>query len=236
MAVYVTSDWHGCDVSVIKNLLDKVAFGAKDFLFVLGDVIDRGEHGIELLKYIMYEPNIELIRGNHESMLLSCAFLFEQITDASVGAFDVEKLSLLREWQSNGGEPTVSGLSKETPETRQMILEYLQETPLYDTVSVGEKDFLLVHAGLGIDGDGKIKKITECSEDDLLWSRPYLTTQYSSDFITVLGHTPTGLYGGQYKGKILKTGTWINVDVGAAMGLPPALLRLDDLKEFYLNG
>ena len=64
--------------------------------------------------------------------------------------------------------------------------------------------------------------------------RPYLTTRYSSEFTTILGHTPTCFYGDQYKGKILKTSTWINVDTGAAVGLTPSLLRLDDLKKFYL--
>lgn len=35
------------------------------------------------------------------------------------------------------------------------------------------------------------------------------------------------------KGKILFTDTWIDVDVGAGLGLPPAILRLDDMKTFY---
>ncbi|EKC46540.1 hypothetical protein LEA_19800, partial [human gut metagenome] len=35
-------------------------------------------------------------------------------------------------------------------------------------------------------------------------------------------------------GKILKTDTWIDVDVGVPYGNNPCLLRLDDLKEFYL--
>ena len=36
------------------------------------------------------------------------------------------------------------------------------------------------------------------------------------------------------KGKILRTETWIDIDVGVPYGNSPALLRLDDLKEFYL--
>lgn len=232
--VYVSSDWHGTPFDKIKALLDKAKFCSDDYLFVLGDVIDRGEHGIELIKNIMYEPNIKLIRGNHEQMLLSCDFLFDEITDESIGDFNIGKARWLRIWQLNGAEPTIAGLSKETPAMRQMILEYLQETPLYDTVSVGEKDFLLVHAGLGIGANGKINKLIECSDEDFLWTRPYLTTRYSSEFTTILGHTPTCFYGDQYKGKILKTSTWINVDTGVAVGLTPSLLRLDDLKEFYL--
>ena len=233
--VYISSDWHGTSFEKIKELLGKVNFGEEDYLFVLGDIIDRGEHGVELIKSIMYEPNIRLIRGNHEQMLLACSFLFDEITEESLDAFNADKVGCLRIWQSNGAAPTISGLSKETPEMRKMILEYLEETPLYDTVSVGEKDFLLVHAGLGVDENGKINKLRECSEHDLLWTRPDLTTQYSTDFTTVLGHTPTYFYGDRYKGRILKTSTWIDVDTGAAIGLAPALLRLDDMKEFYLD-
>ena len=36
-----------------------------------------------------------------------------------------------------------------------------------------------------------------------------------------------------YTGKILKTRTWFDIDVGVGSGQPPVLLRLDDLQEFY---
>lgn len=84
--VYVSSDWHGTLFDKIKALLDKAKFCYDDYLFVLGDVIDRGEYGIELIKNIMYEPNIKLIRGNHEQMLLSCDFL----TEKSINSLSVQ--------------------------------------------------------------------------------------------------------------------------------------------------
>ena len=233
--VYVSSDWHGISVDRIQKLLHKANFGSDDYLFVLGDVIDRGEHGVELIKSIMFEPNITLIRGNHEAMLLSCDFLFEEVTEDSVDNFHIGKARFLRTWRLNGADPTIAGLSKESPEMRQMILEYLRETPLYDTVSVEGKNFMLVHAGLGASFDVKPGQPIACSDEDLLWVRPELTTRYSSEFTTVLGHTPTHFYGKQYKGKILKTSTWIDIDTGAASGLTPSLLRLDDLQEFYLD-
>ena len=34
-------------------------------------------------------------------------------------------------------------------------------------------------------------------------------------------------------GKIVRTDSWIDIDVGAGAGQHPALLRLDDMKEFY---
>ena len=39
-------------------------------------------------------------------------------------------------------------------------------------------------------------------------------------------------YGEGYRGKILKTRTWIDIDVGAGYGMEPVLLRLDDMQEF----
>lgn len=68
---------------------------------------------------------------------------------------------------------------------------------------------------------------------DLLWARPSLQDEYFDDILTIFGHTPTMYYGEMYTGKILKTRTWINIDVGAGSGQPPVLLRLDDLREFY---
>lgn len=232
--IYVSSDWHGVELKKIIELLKKADFSDEDFLFVLGDIIDRGEHGVELIKYIMFEPNIKLIRGNHEQMLIACSFLFDEITEETVNDFTAEKMMALKNWQLNGGDATIKGLSKETPEMRKMILEFLEEAPFYDTVSVNDCDFLLVHAGLATDACGNFRKLSESTADDLLWSRPYPGTKYSYDFMTILGHTPTRRYGSEFRGKIFKTDTWIDIDVGVAQGESPALLRLDDMKEFYL--
>ncbi len=233
--IYVSSDWHGCPLATVKALLAKADFSEDDFLFVLGDVIDRGEHGVELLEYIMDQPNIELLRGNHEQMLLSCAFLFEEITESSIGSLTPGSMHALHVWKMNGARPTLDALSRRTPERRRDILDFLTDTPIYDTVTAGGRDFLLVHGGLCRDENGRILRLDECDPESLLWTRPELTTVYFRDFITVIGHTPTGFYGEEYRGRILRTDTWINVDTGAARGLTPSLLRLEDLAEFYVE-
>ena len=51
--VYVTSDLHGYPLADLQALLDGAGFTDKDFLVILGDVIDRGEHGAELLRCIL---------------------------------------------------------------------------------------------------------------------------------------------------------------------------------------
>lgn len=229
--IYATSDWHGYPLEKIKDMLNKVGFSDDDFLFVLGDVIDRDEDGIKILKWLMSQPNMELILGNHEAMMLACDFLFDEITEESISNLTGSKLDLYLTWEQNGARSTINALSVIRPNEIKYILEYLREAPLYEAVSVGGKDFLLTHSGLN--NFNKNKRLSEYSEDEFLWNRPKITDRYFDDIITVFGHTPTVYYGEEYKGKAVITDTWIDIDTGAACGFSPMLLRLDDLKEFY---
>lgn len=231
---YVISDLHGYPLEKFKKLLEKAEFSDDDFLYILGDVIDRnGDGGVEMLCWLLEQPNVQLILGNHEAMLLSCEFVFDEITNESVEAMNTEKVELLSNYMFNGGDLTLAylrELNKTSPETVSDILDYLHDAPLYEAITAGENDFLLVHAGLGHFSPDK--KISDYSSHDLIWSRPRLDEEYYDDIITVLGHTPTMHYGSMYTGKIIKTKTWINIDVGAGFGQEPVLLRLDDFKEF----
>lgn len=234
--IYVTSDLHGLLLEDFKKLLTKANFSDNDWLFILGDVIDRqNDGGVEILKFLLEAPNIQLILGNHEAMLLSCDFLFDKITEESIENFTSDKIELLMNYTQNGGDVTLKALRKlmqTDPDTVADILDYLREAPLYETVSVGEKDFLLVHSGL--DNFSKKKKLADYTADDLLWARPDINQEYFDDVITVFGHTPTVYYGSEHKGKVLRTKTWIDIDVGVSDGNSPVLLRLDDLQEFKL--
>lgn len=230
--VYVTSDLHGYPLNKFRALLEKAGFSQNDFLYVLGDVIDRGADGIAILRRLLAQPNAQLILGNHEAMMLGCSFLFDEITEESIANLTDEKLDSYSNWVANGGEPTLKALRKLGKEEVEYILEYLQDAPLYETVSAGGRDFLLTHSGLG--SFEKCKKLPEYSAHDLLWNRPELDTEYHREITTVFGHTPTLLYGDEYAGKAIFTETWIDIDTGAACGRNPMLLRLDDLKEFYV--
>lgn len=233
--IYVISDLHGYKLEKLKMLLAKANFSDNDFLYILGDVVDRnGDGGVEILEWLLSQPNAQLILGNHEAMLLSCEFLFDEITDESVAAFDTEKIEILSNYQLNGGDVTLKALSKlnkESPETVQDILDYLHDAPLYEAVTAGGRDYFLCHSG--IDDFEKDKKISEYEPDAFIWAWPELTDEYFDDITTVFGHTPTMNYGTVYKNKIIKTRTWIAIDMGASDGATePVLLRLDDMAEF----
>lgn len=199
----------------------------------MGDVIDRGTDGIKILKWLMSQHNIELILGNHEAMMLSCDFLFDEITESSIGSLTGTKLELFLNWQDNGAGTTLNALSSIRNKEIEYILEYLREAPLYETVSAGGRDFLLTHSG--IDHFKKDKRMSEYSDADFLWNRPKMTDRYFDNITTVFGHTPTLYLDEKHTGKPIFTDTWIDIDTGAACGFPPMLLRLDDMKEFYLE-
>ena len=231
--LYVTSDLHGFSLDKFKEFLERVNFSSDDFLYVLGDVIDRGPDGIKILKWLMSKPNAQLILGNHEAMMLACDFLFDEITEESIANLTGTKLNTYLTWTSNSAQPTLNALSAVRPSEIKYILEYLREAPLYEILTVNGRDFILVHSGLG--GFSKSKKLSEYSVSELIWTRPTLADRYFDDITTVFGHTPTVFFGEKYKGKALKTDTWIDIDVGAGLGLNPMFLRLDDMKEFYFE-
>ena len=231
---YVISDLHGYPHERFLQLLKEAGFGKHDFLYILGDVVDRnGDGGVETLEWLMYQTNVQLILGNHEAMLLANAFVFDEITDDSIGALTEEKIDMLTRYQLDGGDVTLKAMKALSKETQQDILDYLRDCPLYETIIAGGRDFILVHSGFE-NFDPK-KRVEDYAADELLWAWPELTDVYYKSVMTVLGHTPTLAFGEEYADKIIKTDTWIDIDMGAGFGHEPVLLRLDDMKEFRLS-
>lgn len=233
--IYVTSDLHGISPARFRQLLDQAGFSGRDDLFILGDVIDRGDHGIALLRYLTQMPNAQLILGNHEAMMLSCSFLFQEVTEESAEQLTPENLAMMEAWIDNGGGPTIqamNALTKQDPDLAEGIWDYLRDAPLYDTLRVNGKTYILTHGGLG--NFHPEKALEDYTPGELLWVRPDLSQRYFDRATVIFGHTPTQIYGPEYTGKALRTDTWINIDTGAAAGGTPMLLRLGDEKEYYL--
>ncbi len=233
--IYVTSDLHGYPLEGFLALLKSAGFCDEDFLFVLGDVIDRGAQSIPLLRWMAEQPNVQLILGNHEAMLLGCQFLFQEVSQEALEAISQEDMAIYSNWMYNGGDTTLQQLRKllkEDPDIFEGILSLLQDAPLYDSVTIGDRHYILVHSGL--DNFSPDKPLHRYADQDLLWARPTLQTRYFEGATVVFGHTPTEFLDPGSKGRAVRTDTWICIDTGVAAGGKPMLLRLDDEKEFYL--
>lgn len=232
--IYVTSDLHGCSPNCFQALLDRVGFSEDDFLFILGDVIDRGENGAALLLWLTQQPNMQLILGNHEVLLLACDFLFREVTEENLADLTAEHLALLENWMQNGGAPTLAGLRKllkRDPDLIAGILDYLRDAPLYEVVHANGRNFVLVHGGL--DNFRPDKPLENYTPAEILMTRPAANDSYFPDATVVFGHTPTEYYAEACRDRAFRTPTWVCIDTGAARGGMPMLLRLEDGKEFY---
>ena len=220
---YVISDLHGYPLKKLQQLLDKAAFSQTDTLYILGDIVDRnGDGGVEMLCWLLSQPNIQLLLGNHEAMLLS-----------ALDTSGDEKAELLENYRLSGGDVTLDALTElnsKSPQMAAAVVAYLRKSPLYQIVTVKGQKYLLLHGGL--DNFHKDKKICDYTPEEILWAWPEFTDTYYDDKVTIFGHTPTMSYGEEYRGKILKTKTWIDIDVGAGHGQEPVLLRLEYMREF----
>ncbi len=231
--IYATSALHGYPLDDFLRLLESAGFGDSDCLYVLGDVIDRnGDGGVAMLRWMMSRPNVELILGNHEAMMLSCVSWLDEISEDSIRSLTVEQMKQLLLWLRNGANPTIlslKALKRNHPEVFLDLVDYVKDAPLYTAVSAGGRDFLLVHSGFG--NFSPEKKLSAYEPEELLWHRPSPDETFFPDILTVLGHTPCGYLFGE-EGKMFRTDTWIDIDTGAAGGGAPMLLRLDDLQPF----
>ena len=235
--IFATSDIHGYPLDSFLRLLEKAGFSPCDRLYVIGDVIDRnGDGGAAMLRWMMRQENVTLIRGNHEAMMLDCDFVFS----AGVDLANLRKLSLEQEhavlhWHRNGCLPTIRSLltlKEKDPEELAKLLDYVRSAPLYMELALPMKRFVLVHGGLK--DFAPEKGLDEYDNLDLVWTRPAPEERYWEDRLVILGHTPVQYYGGN--GRMLVTDTWVDIDTGAACGGSPMLLRLDDMRPFYTDG
>ena len=215
MATYVMSDIHG-DLDSYRRMLELIGFSDNDELYVLGDVVDRGPYGVEILLDIMDRPNVHMTLGNHEHAMYN-ALVFK----------DREFWSI---WRRNGGFVTMEALEyrEETARHKERILAYLRNLPLFREIEVNGRKFFLVHASAGED------------VYDYLWRRPEDCQMPIKEGMTVIvGHTATCyLRGFEEPFAVYSEPGIYYIDCGAGTHWPQrqlGCLRLEDMAEFYVR-
>lgn len=69
--VIAISDIHG-DLEGFLGLLEKIQFTQKDALLIVGDIVEKGKHSLELLQEVMklyQQGNIYVVLGNNDTIL-----------------------------------------------------------------------------------------------------------------------------------------------------------------------
>lgn len=220
--IYAISDIHG-RYDKYAAMLEKINFRDNDTLYILGDVIDRGNDGIKILLDILRRPNAVMLMGNHEAMMLDTLLGFEQINEESI-----DKMVL---WVLNGGEPTLTAFLELGKKDRIDILDSLEKMPYYAEISVGGNDFILLHGGL--EDFSPDRPLCGYSRDEIVWAEPDFERGYFADKFLIVGHTPTPTICGEPK--IFRNNKLIDIDCGCAFeGGRLGCLCLDDFEEFYV--
>lgn len=221
MSMYVMSDIHGCYDKFIK-MISLIDLKKEDELYILGDVLDRGEEPLKIIDYIITHKNIILLKGNHEKF-------FENYFESGETFF----------WHKNGGEVTYRKIIERGQAYEYMLYELIRKLPL---VKVIDK-FILSHSGLFFPlnyDELSLERLLELQdEDDYLWTRDYINSDIQfKDYKIICGHTPVQSITKNYEDvKILHRKGHIFIDTGCVFenaGGRLSCLRLDDMKEFYI--
>ncbi len=245
MATYVMSDIHG-DYERYCKMLQLIQFKDTDILYVLGDVIDRGPHGMKILQDMMLRTNVYPILGNHEYMASLCMkWLLQEVTEESVAQISPGLMQGLTEWMNVGGEVSISEFHKLSKEERADIADYLAEFALYEEVTVNGKTFVLVHAGL--QNFTPERELDTYDLSELIFYKPNYDKVYFTDKYLVTGHVPTRVAYAREQGMLVEEllpeerkdcifykNNHIVIDCGCGFGGWLGCLCLDTMEEFYV--
>lgn len=182
MSVYAIADLHGrYDLwTEVKEFLQP-----NDFLYCLGDNIDRGPAGMHIFWDMLRRPNTQVLMGNHEEMCLQ---------DFS------ERIPLGSLWFLNGGETTYKEMDTweaKEPGTANMLLTFMRRLPYmitYHSKGTG-KDIALHHAGFDPDWAGTNIRYRLHDQEKDVWNRKHLPFEWPKredcqNLVIVHGHTP----------------------------------------------
>ena len=232
---YVMSDLHGCYEEYLE-LLRKIRFSDEDVLYVLGDVIDRGPEPVTLLQDMMMRSNVIPLIGNHEYMAMRvlrklCVEITEETSDGEY--LNMDDMTSYLNWSMDGGQITMEQFRKLNAEEKTDMLEYLEEFSLYEEVTAGGRDYVLVHAGLEPFVPGKHLKDYTLAE--MIFQSPDYNRVYFENRYLVTGHTPTITQENPEKAKVLEQNHHIAIDCGCVFGGRLAVYCLDTGKAVYAD-
>lgn len=200
-------------------------------------MIDRYPDGIRILRLLMSLPNVYMILGNHEYMMLNAL----DRLDPRNPEYD----HALRLWYRNGGDVTHEYMKHIRKSVRKEVFDYLYSLPVNLEIEVDGKQYLLVHGGAVSLYDEYAYRY-DSQEEYAVWHRMHYNSREIEGKTIIFRHTPTVDYQDNNPLEIWRspTGGKIGIDCGSgfphplSQGRHPlygrlACLRLEDMKVFY---
>lgn len=210
MKTYCVSDIHGH----YDNYLDfKKTLNEDDKVFVLGDVVDKGEKPIDILLDIMNDKRFLMLLGNHEYMM------YQYLTAEN----KLDKNEYGIQWlEYNSGYDTYLQYEKLEKDIQKTILDFISNLQVnIPELVVNNNKYYLIH---GYPFTEKIIKTTDKQSlvEDCVWERPDILSKKKivGDRKLICGHTPIQNYINECKpvfyGNDINKASIIDIDGGLA--------------------
>ncbi len=148
MRTFVISDIHGYYEPFIK-MLELLDLKDDDKLYVVGDVIDRGDEGIKLIQDIMARKNVEMFLGNHEMMMLHAINYHRKLESGEISEHAWgEHLNPYELWThpANGGKATHDHFFSLPKEEQNRIEKFLRGLRLVKRIRIGKVSYHISHS------------------------------------------------------------------------------------------
>ncbi len=251
MPTYVCSDIHGY-AELFYTGLKRIDFNeSRDYLYILGDVIDRGPDGMILLTYIKnHQDCMDTLIGNHELLMLNSVSL------RGLPFCTGPQSELWLDY--NGGRVTFEAYRDLSREERKDLLDWLNSRYLIKTLEVNNQQFILTHSNYLPECENK--KLNEVHDDEawsIAWKSMFRSEpevqipniyQNYSEKMFITGHVPVFRVSAQLKeceplNPVFIEPNLYNIDGGCSLGKSEffrnglIFLRLDDMQVFpiYFN-
>ncbi|MGN0536848.1 MAG: metallophosphoesterase [Acutalibacteraceae bacterium] len=232
--IYVLSDIHGC-YQAYSRLLQMIQFSDNDELYILGDVMDRGDEPFEVLFDMMGRKNICPILGNHDYVALSVMqkIIEPTICESFTDSLNSEELYNYQYWIWNGGMATLNRFLNLSSERRQQVVDYLKTFIYYKELTVNGKNYFLVHADYT--PFDPTKPLDKDTINTFLFLRTDYKKQYFDSTYLVTGHTPTMLLRDDSLPLVYEGNGHIAIDCGCVFGGQLAAYCLNTNEVFYTS-
>ena len=220
---YVTAGING-NWEKYDALLKKINLKDSDNLYVLGDVCDYGEQGMEVLTDMSMRQNVFPVAGEHELKALRMLAGFDKmLKDGSMP--DAEFAAEMMAWAADGGKPTLDGFRALDEDMREGIIDYLSDFVLFEEIEAGGDTYVLVNAGIAdFDPD---TELDDYEPEDFFAPAPF-GARFFNDRTLIVGHLPTD------SGKIEREDGIIRLDCGLLQGGTLCCLCLETGEEYYV--
>lgn len=228
----------GGGLAVLRKVMELQKAGVARFIV--------GDHEDNFLKNItVFDPNAAIaLRENHRTNKLYGQFCnnllgaFGLLANSIEYATNMKKTQLSCEAAMNltayRGYRTVKEYSRLSDDEQKELLRFIRDAPVYEDIEVSGKKYRLMHAGCNQKGETCLDIRQEF----------FMNKSPLKDRTIVFGHTTTRDIG-IMRGTYAQPKVWfdrshnndkIAIDCGAPFyGGRLACLRLDDMKEFYID-